>query len=452
MASPRVQRRLVVLTYHFPLDGSVGGLRWAGLTKYLSTLGWTSTVVTAAPPHQGPETSGATTISLSRRRTATDLYRWLARAEARDQSAGTGTPSAVARRDGLWKRSRREVDTLLWFPDESRGWIMRSARRLRRAIRATDPHVVVSSGPPHGAHMAAWLATRGLDVAWFADLRDPWAFLVWPGHPQVESRLASAAARWCERLVAARCTGMIANTPELVEALTARYPHTKVFRIPNGVDRELLPRPDATPFPGFALAHVGSLYGRRDITPVLQAVGALCTHRVEARAEGCTLHLVGDIDRPQRELLGRVAEDLTLPGAVKLYGVVPRTEALGVLARSHVAVIAAQGQDMNEYRPSFMRPSLSREPCWSWPPAPVRPGWRPLAWAPAWSIRTTRPALPGRWRISGPTGTSRPDSRALASDTTRWLIGLTRCCGLPAPLGTRAAGRDAQKLQGQRRF
>jgi len=346
VASPRVQRRLVVLTYHFPLDGSVGGLRWAGLTKYLSTLGWTSTVVTAAPPHQGPETSGATTISLSRRRTATDLYRWLARAEARDQSVGSGMPSAVARRDGLWKRSRREVDTLLWFPDESRGWIMRSARRLRRTIRATDAHVVVSSGPPHGAHMAAWLATRGLDVAWFADLRDPWAFLVWPGHRQVESRLASAAARWCERLVATRCTGMIANTPELVEALTARYPHTKVFRIPNGVDRELLPRPDAIPFPGFALAHVGSLYGRRDITPVLRAVGALCTHRVEARAGGCTLHLVGDIDRPQRELLGRVAEDLTLPGAVKLYGAVPRTEALGVLARSHVAVIAAQGQDM----------------------------------------------------------------------------------------------------------
>jgi glycosyltransferase involved in cell wall biosynthesis len=139
---------------------------------------------------------------------------------------------------------------------------------------------------------------------------------------------------------------MIATTPALVSALTARYPNTKVTWIPNGVDRELLPRQDAPLFPGFSLAHVGSLYGQRDITPVMRAMGALFTRQPEARSDGCTIHLVGEMDRPQREALGQVAGELGLGASIKMYGAVPRTAALGVLARSHVAIVAAQGQDM----------------------------------------------------------------------------------------------------------
>src|SRR2546427_696001 len=37
---PSDGRRVLVITYHFPPDGSVGGLRWAGITKYLARLGW----------------------------------------------------------------------------------------------------------------------------------------------------------------------------------------------------------------------------------------------------------------------------------------------------------------------------------------------------------------------------------------------------------------------------
>jgi glycosyltransferase involved in cell wall biosynthesis len=158
--------------------------------------------------------------------------------------------------------------------------------------------------------------------------------------------LASAGARWLERLVATHCAGMIANTPALVQALAERYPQVKVSWIPNGVDRELLPPPVAGQLPGFALAHVGSLYGRRDMTPLLRAVHGLLARQKDARSEGCTIHLVGDMEGEQRDALRRVAEELGLTGCVQLYGSVPRAQALEVLARSHVAIVVAQGQDM----------------------------------------------------------------------------------------------------------
>src|SRR2546423_1500112 len=47
--APSDTRRLLIVSYFFPPDGAVGGLRWAGITKYLVALGWKVSVVTASP-------------------------------------------------------------------------------------------------------------------------------------------------------------------------------------------------------------------------------------------------------------------------------------------------------------------------------------------------------------------------------------------------------------------
>src|SRR2546429_6674905 len=67
--------RLLVVTYHFPPDGSVGGLRWAGITKYLTRLGWQVAVVTAAAPIASDPAVRAHVEWCPRRRTLIDYYR-----------------------------------------------------------------------------------------------------------------------------------------------------------------------------------------------------------------------------------------------------------------------------------------------------------------------------------------------------------------------------------------
>src|SRR5206468_11730330 len=72
-ARPRV-RRLLVISYHFPPDGAVGGLRWAGLSKYLARVGWEVHIVTAA---EGPAavTPGVHRHHCRPRRTLNDRYK-----------------------------------------------------------------------------------------------------------------------------------------------------------------------------------------------------------------------------------------------------------------------------------------------------------------------------------------------------------------------------------------
>src|SRR5688500_11981835 len=68
-------RRLLIITYHFPPDGAVGGQRWAGLSKYLARLGWEIHIVTAAVAGNYDSPPNVHRHVRHRRRTLNDLYR-----------------------------------------------------------------------------------------------------------------------------------------------------------------------------------------------------------------------------------------------------------------------------------------------------------------------------------------------------------------------------------------
>src|SRR5437879_869139 len=124
-------RRLVVLSYHFPPDGAVGGLRWSGLTKYLARLGWSCWVVTAASPAGTEVANGVTVESCPRRRTLNDVYRWLRlrpglQRVGRGPNEPFGEPLEQAAL-GWVARMRLEAAMLLSVPDHGRGLILRAA-------------------------------------------------------------------------------------------------------------------------------------------------------------------------------------------------------------------------------------------------------------------------------------------------------------------------------------
>src|SRR5256884_5780381 len=162
--------RLLVITYHFGSNGAVGGLRWTGITKYLVRLGWEVRVITAAPPEH------ASVESCPRFWTILDTCRLLRRLAVRQSPASfpDGSWSEPGTEfQGLLGKVRSEVAAFLAFPDESRGWVFRAALRARSVIRRFQPHVVVSSGPPHSAHLVAGVATPRAATRRVIDPRGP---------------------------------------------------------------------------------------------------------------------------------------------------------------------------------------------------------------------------------------------------------------------------------------
>ena len=345
-------RRLLVITYYFGPDGSVGGLRWAGITKYLARLGWEVSVITAAPPN-GNGTWGTAHVEwCPRLRTFLDGCRLLRRL-ALGQSLGSfpnGSRAAPgAELPGLLGQLRREAAALLAFPDESRGWLFRAALRARSVIRRFQPHVVVSSGPPHSAHLVAALATSGSAAPWWIDLRDPWAgphTKAWDADLRVGSRTFRALSRPLERLSFGAAHGVITNTHQLAEALVARYPEVSIACVPNGVDPECLPPPASSRYPGLGIAYAGTLYGSRDLGPVVRALRVFLDRHPEAARAGSKLRIAGPAELRHARAFNDAVAGAGMEQYMELLGTLPRAQALEVVSRSRLAVVLAQEQEL----------------------------------------------------------------------------------------------------------
>lgn len=347
-------RRLLVVTYHFPPDGSVGGQRWAGLTKNLARMGWTIDVVTAADPGKAAPIAGVTIHHVPRRRTLNDAYNSWARRRRTAQAAGAepvrAEPAATVAtetRPGIVARVRAMVSTSLVFPDDARGWMFRAASAARTLLRKHDYDAMVTSGPPHSAHVAGRMAHIGSTVPWWVDMRDPWAAM-----PEVawassvfDSSMLTALIRRMERSVFARTRRVIANTPEFAAWLRTAYPDHEVAYVPNGIDVDRLPAPATDKFPELSISYAGTLYARRNVSAVVEAIAALTARHPEVRGK-VRLRVAGPMEPGHNAQLRADVDRAGLTSDVDILGSLPGAAALSLINRSHVALVLAQDQQM----------------------------------------------------------------------------------------------------------
>jgi hypothetical protein len=345
-------RRLLVITYHFSPHGAVGGLRWWGITKYLARLGWEVSVVTAAPPVGNEPDIGGQVESCPRLWTLIDCVQLLRRLIFGRSPGWSDNGSLGALRSGrpsVLRELRGEVAALLAFPDEGRGWMLRAALRTRSLIRRFQPHVVVSSGPPHSAHLVAAMATIGSAVRWWIDLRDPWAGhlpTIWESDWRVGSRTFRTLSPRLERLAFRAAHGVITSTHQLAEALATRYPDVPIACVPNGVDPECLPPPARHPYPGLGIAYTGTLYGGRDFGPVVRALRIFFERHPGAAQAGSKLRVAGEAHAGHARAFYDAVAAAGIEQYVEVLGLLPRAQALDMLSRSRLAVVLAQEQDV----------------------------------------------------------------------------------------------------------
>jgi hypothetical protein len=206
--------------------------------------------------------------------------------------------------------------------------------------------VVVTSGPPHSVHFAGLFAIRGRPEPLWLDMRDPWAI----GHARhLPDDQLYRAERFLlsrlEKLLFRRASKVIANTLEFATSLSVADRTLDVAYFPNGIDLELLPARDPGNVQRCSMACVGTLYAGRNLSSVLSAMRAVLTERPE---EGAALRLTiaGPIESAHAEQLLEEIATAGLGSLVHIQGVIPRTRALDLLNRSHLALVLAQDQPM----------------------------------------------------------------------------------------------------------
>lgn len=362
------ERRLLLISYHFPPASTAGALRWQKLAGHAADRGYALDVVTVAPESLTVrDDSRLKDIPPGTRiRTAPDDPTWTERLESRafqvlrpstsqnpDAGVGNGAaPPASARQESFgpeeirWEPSLRSILRAWWVWQDwsrERSW-GREAARVALAWIREEPgrHVaIVSCGPPHGQFVDAARVARKASLPLVVDLRDPWS------HPRrMHESLASpfyySLAQRAERRVVSQASLIVANTPALGDAFRETYPEKSdhIVTVMNGWDSDGV-RPPRDESRRFRVLHAGALYFR-DPRTFFQAARKIIT-AMDLTPGEFAIEFLGSEGNHGGVSIEAIAESEGIGPWVHVLPRMPRTDALEYMAGA--AVLFALHQD-----------------------------------------------------------------------------------------------------------
>ncbi|MDQ7063169.1 MAG: glycosyltransferase [candidate division KSB1 bacterium] len=270
-------KTILLISYYFPPMGMGGTQRLAGFARHLPQFGWRPIVLTVKDVDyyahdisllkELEQVTIVRTGSLDPLRVAHVLRRW--RRSARKPGDTGAIKKAVS--TSRWQRWLRRCLNLVLIPDQKLLWLPFAFLGARSWLKRERVDWILTSGPPHSAHLLGWLLHRLYGVPWLADFRDGWS----GGDFQAEATsLHRWLNRWLQRLVLNSATAITAVSEGLKQRLSESAPqHAPIEVITNGYEaadfasrRRAGPRDDR-----FDIVHVGTLGNFVDATVFLSA-------------------------------------------------------------------------------------------------------------------------------------------------------------------------------------
>lgn len=289
--------RVLIVSFHFPPDFSVGAKRVLRMASYLSGFAWEITVLTVRPgyfdrhdptlmqeppPFRVVRTHAITPLRWARRLRSAFKGRTAPREAGRIHPQGE--PAVIP--GGTSERPVPFWRPLLTTPDEYVGWIpLAIGGGILRRLRSD---LILASGPPFSSHLIAAGLSRTLGAPLALDYRDPWTLI--PGEPVLPESRPSMVRRlesWC----VGRASVVIATTGPIGQSLRPLHPRRTEI-VPNAADPDSVARVEPFRDPRFSIIYAGSFYGNRSPRPILEAI-RLLKAKGALPAGGLVLRVIG---------------------------------------------------------------------------------------------------------------------------------------------------------------
>lgn len=278
-AAPEGAPRILLVTYHFPPDPMIGGVRWQEMSRYLTERGWAVDVIArdfrnlprVDPARLTRFTKNIRIFSAPDReplpgRVHKAVWPFLRRLKPEKGRSQETRATVLSRSEVSTQGGGRAVVRayFAWLEFARPGNWARAAARLGIMLaRHSHYDAVVSSGPPHMAHEAARRIAERMEIPLVIDLRDPWSI-----QRRLPESLASPVwyrlARRYERLAIHDASLVVLNAEGCRDGMTTEYPEyaSKLEVIRNGCDD--VPLPATTRDGRFTIRFAGSIYSDRD--------------------------------------------------------------------------------------------------------------------------------------------------------------------------------------------
>lgn len=296
MNNTSIRRKVLMVAYEFPPEGSRGTKRAIKFIKYLPTLGWDPVVLTVRNGnhdfHDGSLLAEIPGFN--------DIYRAYTLESLFLKTNGYGAGEV---KDALLERRRRTengdpgrylanlyhgVGRVLKIPDSRILWLPFAVRAGLSIARKRGIDAIFASGPSFTNHLVGVALKRKTGKPLVVDFRDAWAAdpaIIWRNGFQrnMVGRL--------EKRVITNADRVIATTNGISGDFEQRYgtEKGKYVTVTNGYDLddfEGLEKKERTDLQAaFTLVHAGTLGGERNPKQFLQALGNLVSKNAALRKD-----------------------------------------------------------------------------------------------------------------------------------------------------------------------
>jgi glycosyltransferase involved in cell wall biosynthesis len=328
-------RKVLVITYYWPPAGGIAVQRWVKFCKYLGEYGWQPVVFTVSNGHYQLTDQSMTKeiedLTIIRRPIwepyrLYQLFSGKKTGNLNPDEIKPGENMSVLKKISVWVRSN------FFVPDARKFWIKPSIGYLTNFLAKNKIDAIVSTGPPHSAHLIALALKKKMNLPWLADFRDPWTTMDYY-RELLLTRWADRQHHRLEKEVLTTADAVTVIGRGMKEEFDVKR-GTPVTIVTNGFDESDFAREPQEVDQEFSIVHMGSFFARVNPSGVWQALG-------ELKRENHPL-----IPKLKIKLTGRVApsviEDINLNGLgefLRLESFVPHEEAIRQMKSAAVLLL-----------------------------------------------------------------------------------------------------------------
>lgn len=290
--------KVLIITYYWPPSGGIGVQRWLQFSKFLEANNWRPIIFTAQNAHypiidadllkQVPAGIEIHRVSVPEPNNIISFF----------QKKGNESKKIY----NLQQQSNVDKSILkkiLWairgnffIPDARMFWINKSNKYINKYLKENSIDAIISTGPPHSAHLIAKKVAKKHNIPWISDFRDPWTSMDY----LKKMHLTSFAKRKHQRLeksVLQDSSDVIVVGKTIQKEFKEKYNIESVI-ITNGYSEVENENITSTLDSKFTIVHTGSFLHFRNCDDLWSSLSALVQEH-PSFAKDLEIKLVGNV-------------------------------------------------------------------------------------------------------------------------------------------------------------
>ncbi len=324
--------KALIITYYWPPAGGSGVQRWLKFVKYLRDFDIEPVVYTVQDPvyaitdvnlqNDIPEGIEVVQQPIWEPNNLVSLFG----SKKKKTSAGFLNPNP-----SFIGKVAQYIRANYFIPDARKFWIKPSVKYLTNYLQNNKIDVVISTGPPHSAHLIGLKLKETLNIKWIADFRDPWTEIDYL-HQLPLTKKAIKKHQFLENAVLKKADHVLVVGETM--ARNFRKITKSVSVISNGYDT-FTSKSNAGLDSTFSLVHIGLMNSDRNHQILWQSLKALCDENADFK---------NDL---QLKFIGAIADDVEhdiqkyqLKNNTELISYVPHNEVLQYQQSAQVLLLA----------------------------------------------------------------------------------------------------------------